>query len=174
MEQQQQQTLARLPFQRKNLRLNKEVACQTSHTAKQGQCGSFEQANLASGFLLCCCGSWSHPPIPHSPNLPHQGPPLFPGHYQLHWAPGKKCSPIVLYTIDCGLEQKCAPHWILLQTRGNSSRSLSELSIHSEPASSQAASHFILVLGTIVPILQIRNLRLRVGMGHTPGPSAGQ
>ena len=73
MEQQQQQTLARLPFQRKNLRLNKEVACQTSHTAKQGQCGSFEQANLASGFLLCCCGSWSHPPIPHSPNLPHQG-----------------------------------------------------------------------------------------------------
>ena len=111
-----------------------------------------------------CCAVVVSPSHPPPPNLPHQDLPLFPGRYQRHWAPGKKCSPIALYTIDCGLEQKCAPHWILLQTRSNSSLSLSELSIHSEPTSSQAASHFILMLGTTDPILQIRNLRLRVGM----------
>lgn len=63
----------------------------------------------------------------------------------------------------CVLEKKCAPHWILFQTRGNSNLRPFGLSLHSAPIPSQAASHFIPTLGTTVLILQIRDLRLRAG-----------
>ena len=160
MDQQQQQTLACLTFQRKNLRLSKGSCLLEITQPSKGNAGILNTPTWPRGPR---CASWSHPPTPTPQLVP---PRSASGLWPLLASQGswQATQPNRAVYYRCGLEQKCAPHWILLQTCGNSSLRSSGLSIHSEPTPSQAASHFILVLGTIVPSLQIRNLKLSAGM----------